>query len=191
MDNRNQHSWPVTHSWIMPGTRGWKKLNVLQAIKVISAAWQIVKPETIVNCWRKGGFGNAGEEIYEATIAIPVPDEVPESDTEDFIAWVAVDDDVEVTEKVTTDEMTRALVEAVVAAKTASHDPVEEDDDEEPEPVVSSKEMKAAIEILERGHRQNDLNIENFESVMTNFRSKLRDKFPHKQRLLTSFFDKN
>ena len=64
-------------------------------------------------------------------------------------------------------------------------------DDEEPEPVVSSKEMKAALEVLERGHRQNDLNIENFESVMTDFRSKLREKFPHKQRLLTSFFNKN
>ena len=168
-----------------------KKLNVLQAIEMLSAAWKMVKPETIVNCWRKGGFGNAGEEIDEATIAIPVPDEVPESDAEDFIAWVAVDDDVEVTEEMTPDEMTRELVEAVVAAKTAGHDPEEEDDDEEPEPVVSSKEMKAALEVLERGHRQNDLNIENFESVMTDFRSKLREKFPHKQRLLTSFFNKN
>ena len=87
--------------------------------------------------------------------------------------------------------VTRELVEAVVAAKTAGHDPEEEDDDEEPEPVVSSKEMKAALEVLERGHRQNDLNIENFEGVMTDFRSKLREKFPHKHRLLTSFFNKN
>lgn len=65
----------------------------------------------------RGGFGSAGEEINETTITIPVPDEVPASDAKNVIAWVAVDEDVEVTEETTPDEMTRELVEAVDAKK--------------------------------------------------------------------------
>lgn len=54
----------------------FQKFDALQVIEMLSAAWKMVKPETIVNCWRRISFGKAGEEINEATLAIPVPEEI-------------------------------------------------------------------------------------------------------------------
>jgi len=48
--------------------------------------------------------------------------------------------------------------------------------------------MRAALEVLERGYRQNDFEIESFESVITSFCSKLREKFLLNKLIYFSFF---
>lgn len=167
-----------------------KKIDVLQAMEMLSTSWKKVKSETIVNCWRKGGFVTTEEEVAENEVAIPIPEDVTEDRIESFLEWVSIDDDAEVAEEATLEEVTSELAEAVADAKKVPDEQEEEseEEDEEVEPPVSSKEMRAALAVLETGHRQQGFDVENFDTVIKNFRGALREKFPPKQSKLSMFF---
>ena len=165
-----------------------KKVNMLQAMEMMAAAWKAVKTETIINCWRKGGFFKYQEaEIQHAQdVMIEIPEDVPE---ERFLNWVAMDDEVEVADEATADEVTQQLVEVVADAKSQGESAADSDDeDEDPEPLASAKLMRSALEVLERGYRQQGFVINGFSASMEAFRDQLRRKFPPKQAKLSDFF---
>lgn len=56
-----------------------------------------------MNCCRKEDFGNVNKKINKAATLIPILDDVRGSHAEDFIAWVAVDDDAEIFEERTSE----------------------------------------------------------------------------------------
>lgn len=60
-----------------------KKLNVLQAMQMLSSSWKNVKVHTIFDCWEKDEFGDRDVEDDEA--AIPIPKDVPEDEAEGFL----------------------------------------------------------------------------------------------------------
>ena len=64
----------------------------------------------------------------------------------------------------------------------------EEDDADEVEEAVTPKEMRKALEVLERGYRQNDFTtVQHFEVTVRQLREELRQKFPLKQTKLDKF----
>lgn len=100
---------------------------------------------------------------------------------------------MEIAEEVTVEDVIHALPDAVAKAKGTADDADEVKDDDaekDPEPIASSKNMRAALEVLSRGRRQHDLDIDDFEKVLENFRNMPRVKFPPRQTRMTSFFGK-
>ena len=63
----------------------------------------------------------------------------------------------------------------------------EEDDAHEVEEAVTPKEMRKALEVLERGYCQNDFTVQHFEVTVRQLREELRQKFPLKQTKLDNF----
>ena len=64
----------------------------------------------------------------------------------------------------------------------------EEDNADEVEEAVTPKEMRKALEVLERGYRQNDFTtVQHFEVTVRQLREELRQKFPLKQTKLDNF----
>ena len=64
----------------------------------------------------------------------------------------------------------------------------EEDDADEVEEAVTPKEMRKALEVLERGYRQDDFTtVQHFEVTVRQLREELREKFPLKQTKLDNF----
>ena len=110
------------------------KPNILDAIRMISAAWEEVKPETVKNCFRKAGWKKTdGTSIQtenveddEDTIPLSVLRErlrLPETMT--FEDYVNVDNDVQAHEELTEEDILASLQSTEIP-----FDEEEEDEDD-------------------------------------------------------------
>ena len=111
------------------------KPTVLDAIRMISAAWQEVKPTTLKNCFRKAGWKKEGgmeseadeEEEEEDLIPLSVLRErllLPESMT--FDDYVSVDDNLLTFEQMTETDL---LMEIAASNRDEEEEEEEQDDD--------------------------------------------------------------
>ncbi|KAH8145266.1 uncharacterized protein LAJ45_10703 [Morchella importuna] len=63
-----------------------EKINILQAVHLISSAWDAVTPQTIVNCWRKADICG-GSAIQNAdSNSNSSPEQRPEDQVQHFVA---------------------------------------------------------------------------------------------------------
>ena len=126
-----------------------KKVDMLQAMKMLAATWKAVKMKTVINCWRKGGFSKdqEAEVQHVQDVMIEIPEDVPE---ELFLNWVAMDDDVEVVDEATADEVTQQLAQVMADAKNQEGESAaaSDDEDDDPEPVTLAKLMRSTLEVL-------------------------------------------
>ena len=150
---------------------------------MLEQAWKLVKTTTVVNCWKKAGFISSEQEVQ---IEIEIPEDV--QDAAAFLEWTTIDDGTEVAIEATVEEVTRDLVESVTEGKQPiKHiqlDEEEDDDGEVEEVPVTAKQMRAALDVLERGCRQNQFtSVQNFGQL----REEICRKFPLKQSNLDKF----
>ena len=107
------------------------KPNILDAIRMISAAWEEVKPETIKNCFQKAGWKKADNAIMQNkdennmnTIPLSVLREqihLPETMT--FEDYVYVDNELHAHEELTEED--------ILASLQCTETPFEEDEEED------------------------------------------------------------
>ncbi|CAM1325795.1 Uncharacterised protein r2_g3468 [Pycnogonum litorale] len=113
-----------------------KKVSILEAMEMLDSAWKKVKRETIVNCWKKGGF--LGREPLNEDVEpeeIPLPPPPPGLSEEEFQHWIDIDEGIEITDEATEKEVTAQLVESIKAKDQPEYEAeAEEDDDEDEEP---------------------------------------------------------
>ncbi|KAL8621971.1 hypothetical protein ACOMHN_035499 [Nucella lapillus] len=130
-----------------------KKINVLNAIQMLAAAWRAVTQPTVMNYWRKAGFVmETSEQTDEQTDVLPVP-HPPGMTDEEFVAWVAMDDDNPVAVEMSEEEIDAATMEEIVSniknATTEEVDTPQDDDDGEEElPTPTASAMRAALQVL-------------------------------------------
>ncbi|XP_064414294.1 tigger transposable element-derived protein 4-like [Latimeria chalumnae] len=128
-----------------------KKTTLLDAIHLTKESWAAVLPQTVRNCFRKGGFVSTGDNAgvvdiddIDVLADVVIPDNMT---AEEFEAIVEVDSQLE-----TAGELTDAeLLETVAAAKHPQVEEPQEDsasDDEPKEP--SLQEQLHTVDIFWR-----------------------------------------
>ena len=168
-----------------------KKLNVLNAMEMLDDAWTKVTDKTIVNCFRKGGFAVEEEELQagdqDASDDVPAPEGMT---TEEFNAWIQFDDDAEVAEEASMEEIEENLAITIKEKDGAvEEDVVEAEDEEELEPAPGSSEMRAALDVLHRGLQETDFPaFDEFWRMEKTIKQHLTEKFTPKQTTLSMFF---
>ncbi|KAL8610539.1 hypothetical protein ACOMHN_060459 [Nucella lapillus] len=177
-----------------------KKINVLNAIQMLAAAWRAVTQPTVMNCWRKAGFvmetsEQTDEQTDEQTYVLPVP-HPPGMTDEEFVAWVAMDDDNPVAVEMSEEEIDAATMEEIVSniknATTEEVDtPQDNDDGEEELPTPTASAIRAALQVLRMGLERRgfpDSDSDSFNCVDADIRAFLR-KEPLKQLTMDKFFN--
>ena len=113
------------------------KVDILQAINVLSIAWREVTPTTVANCFRKAGFvkddnpvGDGDQEINPDDLFW---DEVQEEFAIDvpFENYVAVDDDVLTSESMTEGNIVDAVRKANESTDIKPEEPENDEEEEE------------------------------------------------------------
>lgn len=139
-----------------------KKITVLDAMHLLVKAWSEVTPETIQNCFRKGGFSKFSDQVYEAEFTAP---ELSDSEFED---WVDMDQDLQTSAAVTIED----ICQEVVGEQSTEDEPDSSDQDEEvPEEPPTNAQMQAAWDILRRGVQYRGTNFDKlyeFENYIQN-----------------------
>lgn len=173
-------------------------ITVLDAIRDLSSCWSIdVKPETIANCFRKAGFLKT-ESSFEAE-SWNDPDDIPlaqlkdmwkmataDGEELDFIDYVNVDADVEVTSHPTDDDIVTSVLQST------SEEPHEnsEDDEDDHKPQPSLLDVDASIETLRTYIESREHVPEQVFSALSTVESFItKDKLDKKlQSKITDFF---
>lgn len=101
-------------------TKSEFKWDILDCLLAVKSAWKQVKPETVVNCWRKAGFAEltgesdiVGMDAESESEARNIWDKLSEllgSELPNFDDYVALDDDVaQCTEELTEEEIVKQV----------------------------------------------------------------------------------
>ena len=131
-----------------------KSITLLDAIHMLSNAWQRVKVETISNCFMSG----LTEDVEEDFLGFTEEDIPPNIDAEEYEMYVNVDEEVE-TEGVLTDAQ---LCEGLVSSSSDCQQEEEEEEEDEspPPPPPSNAEVLQAMDIIRRRVYHKGLNSE-------------------------------
>lgn len=124
------------------------KINVLDSIHYISAAWDEIKPDVIRNCFRKAAFGvlNDSEQVDSS----PVEEEDFPS-LQNFPDYATVDDDLVTSSTRTLDEM---VADATIVENEKEDSDQDEEDEPAPTPTVTAgilhlRELRKVLSSLE------------------------------------------
>lgn len=149
-------------------------ITVLDAINIISRAWsEDVKPATIANCFRKGGF-TIGSYSLEPNESDP-EDEIEEIDTPiPFSAYCEVDENV-ITSSLMTDE---DIIESVIEEHT---DECAEND----ESLADPSQLIPTFEVNSESVSKNLLDMHAILQVTENVPAEIFQSFYSIERLLT------
>ncbi|XP_025198312.1 tigger transposable element-derived protein 6-like [Melanaphis sacchari] len=121
-----------------------KQTNLLDALHLITMAWDQVTDKTIRNCFKHGGFAESVEGEEE--------EEYEEVDL-DFENWLKIDENIPTTSNFTEEDIVHALSQTNEPGEIEN----EETDTEKP---PSSSEMREALRVLRRGVQQHSSNFE-------------------------------
>lgn len=135
------------------------KISVLDAMWMITKAWNKVTPRTIANCFKKGGFQAPIED--EDDISDPSPSEVTvtpahwdavreELDLQDmdFEEFVTFDDEVAVCGQLTESEIVSSVSSVPDEVDAEDEDEEDEVDSESVQPDPTVKDAREAINVL-------------------------------------------
>ena len=173
------------------------KPNVLDAIRMIAAAWELVKPETLKNCFRKAGWKKTTEgpstsvfqpeEIDEDEIPLSVLRErLHLPDSLSFDDYVNVDNNLETSETVTEESILAELT-------TLTGEEEEEEEDAENEtvsvpPVCSFADAKKYIEEIRRFFESSDRTHDSEFSAISQLDNALFRNVQYRQSVISDFF---
>ena len=140
------------------------KVTILEAIQLVAKSWTAVKPETISNCFRKGGF------VTDASI--PVNENVSSEDDQwalqsvnDPESYNQIDDNLICYDE--SPDNTDEIVEHILAKRPCldddSADEDDKDDDDSTLPPVDHKTAKTALQTLKMYMLQQGIDM--FSSV--------------------------
>ena len=171
------------------------KPNVLDAIRMISAAWEEVKPETVKNCFRKAGWRKDAVDITttnddEDDIPLSVLRErlcLPESMT--FEDYVNVDNDL-ATDEVLTEE---AILSSLRPQAAATQNEEEEDDEDEEgatteKSVCSLADAKAYLQEIRRFLESREHTTDFDFRTVSSLESSLLQNIAYRQKSIHDFF---
>lgn len=163
-----------------------KKTTVLDAMHFLASAWKnSVTEETVINCFRKGGFKPADKTNDDHSQKEPTPFPDPNDidlDMDEFEEWLNIDENVQ-TMATTTEEEIVAEIQHQGDEKEKSDDD-DDDDDETLSAPPSMREMTNALEVLKRGIRYyvddvHEFNVQyDYENLITKIvsRNKVQTK---------------
>ena len=174
-----------------------KRINVIEAMytRMIKSAWMKISRNTIKNCWTKAGLVSAlptnEEDVNDdRNTSITLPESPAELTQEEFDAWVAIDDNVPITQELSEEEMTKELVTGILETdkpKQASEDDRDDSDDEE-EPTPTAAEMRRCLHRIGVGFERLGFdNLDDFYSLKSRVIEELRKKCPPKQLTMDQF----
>lgn len=157
-----------------------KKTNLLDALHLITMSWSQVSKITIKNCFKHGGFSKDDIEPEHRNI------QPPDMTTSEFEEWMAIDNELNVAQNVTEEEICESLMcKSVTTSSIENQEPEEEVDIQTMQPPTMS-EMRKALEVLRRGvqHRSSDFQTHyDYEIFVNNL---LREN--QRQTTLDEFF---
>ena len=163
-----------------------KKLNLLDAMHIIVSGWGNVSKETILNCWRKGGFvaGEISESEYnESSDVVHHP---PGMSQEQFDAWVDADTDLPTAPELTFDEEEQRLFDQL-AGRDTGEDETDQDDEGIEEPMPSNTEMRQCLRRLTLGLEQRRFkDMDTFRHISIRISEMLRESLT--QKSIDDFF---
>lgn len=116
------------------------QVNVLDSIHYISAAWDEIKPDVIINCFRKAAFGVLND--YEQADSSPLEDEDFQL-LQNFADYATVDDELVTSSTRTLDEI---IADTNLTKNKKEDDDQEEEDD--PHNSVSTTTITAGLQHL-------------------------------------------
>lgn len=161
-----------------------KRINLFEAMCMIKNAWMKITSMTIRNCWMKGGFVSSVVEEEDKDTSITLP-ETPVGLTQNqFDAWVAIDDEVLVTQEVTEEDKIKELVTGILEKDKS--EPVyeigSESDDESMETTPSAAEIRHCLHRLGVGLERLEFDdLDSFYALKNKVIEDLRRKCPPKQ----------
>ena len=160
-----------------------KKINVLEAMHYIMAAWRQVSQQTIQNCFRKAGhkYQSDGNEIAKDDDFGQDWKELCRAQKHDFQSYVSVDRHVATSGVETVEELCEAF------RSTRS---VEEEDENDQEMVPSFAETYEALQKVKAffyAQNGSDVDRENILSLEKSY-FQLRQNSAKKQRTMYDFF---
>ena len=171
------------------------KPNVLDAIRMVSAAWDEVKPDTVKNCFRKAGWRKGDENSTdlnddEDDIPLAVLRErlsLPETMT--FEDYINVDSDLATEEVLTEDELFASLRTTPQTTQGKEEEEEEEDEENQTEnPVCSLADAKVHLQEVRRYLETCSHTSEiDFRSISA-LESSLLQTFAQKQKSIRDFF---
>lgn len=116
-----------------------RKVNILEAMILLTAAWDCVSRETVVNCFKKAGISTENQELSQSDYDDPfklLAEQLEEFQdrSESPLVDFTVDDYINADEDVTTSEI-HAMTDAEIIAQVtrSQHDPSDETEDNEDE----------------------------------------------------------
>lgn len=163
-------------------------INVLEAARLSSAAWDQVTCRTIENCFRKAGFVNKSTEVNSEESNPSA--EIMENSDPDFEYFVNIDENLVVCGEETEDDI---IAEVVQKKSETSDDEEELESDEANQPVPTPKQAIQLIEELQRFvEAQPNVDEAIFRSLnkLKKFASQQQQK-NLTQRKLSDFFGKS
>ena len=113
------------------------KVDILQAINILSIAWREVTPITVANCFRKAGFVKEDNPVDDGDQEINPEDIFWDAVQEEFAIdvpfenYVAVDDDVLTSETMTESDIVDAVKKSNDAADIKPEEPENDEGEEE------------------------------------------------------------
>ena len=163
-----------------------KTISLLDTVHLLNDAWECVKPETIQNCWRKGGFKVddtlAGAET-DALHDVPLP---PNMDADTFEALVSVDDDLATVGELTNEEL---FAEAAVARASKRQKPDNnnegDDEEEEEEEHISNGEVVTSLRKLRTFTQKQGMSATWVKEFFSNMEREMLREITMKQKQTT------
>lgn len=173
-------------------SKALRKINVLEAMYMVCAAWDLVSRETIENCFRKAG-------IVKAEICETETEEGPEEVLPDDWKLLTNDTGISLDEFYQCDEDLlitdiRDVEEIFKEENTKVHTEEDEDDvEQEDESVVAPPSFKEAVEalnVLQRYVIASDINEGAFELLESLENKVMKSRPKKKQTSILNYFKK-
>lgn len=170
------------------------KISVLDAIRIMSDAWNNVTPTTIQNCYKKAGFVSVLNESFEEEDDLPLSTWLKNRDINNFQNCASIDEYVDIDSDVVTSGLKtdQEILEEVTEkeAESDADDDIGSNECDEPTPVTFAK-ADDALALLTRFFEENASSEQVFTSISVLRRSFNEVKFKPKIQLKIDEFFKN
>ena len=164
-----------------------KNVNLLDAIHLLSEAWDDVKKETVANCFKHAKFTKTEETLESIDVFGDV--DLPENMTEDdLLAQVEQDKDLEVAGTYTDEELVEEARRKRQNTDLTANDDDDENADDEIEEDILSADVIAALKVVRKFSQKNNLNQEIVSLRSIEKKVMLQKANNSKQTTIKSFF---
>lgn len=177
-----------------------KKINIKEAIDMLSDAWDSVKQETIVNCWKHTNIlplTNIPPQITmdDDTVITELESSLKTLSTSTSITmkveeYIKIDDNLTTSELLTDDDILEGILLAEGITNPSQTSIEEDTSNEEEEPKISHQDGKKSIEIAKKFLEQSDFATREDIKYINNIIKRLNVSTDRKKRQssITEFY---